>query len=156
MVDAPEAPAVYLNDAVSASCCTRIDAEDSHEVRLGVGPDVPAALLHRRDITIKPPPPPEDIGGGPGGPGTAYGPRDPAAGICTIKGTARKNRLVGTPGNDIICGFGGNDVLIGRGGNDILVGGFGNDTVKGGRGETPSTGTTVSIASSPSTERATS
>lgn len=87
------------------------------------------------DITIKPPPPPEDIGGGSGGPGTASGPREPGAAICTLKGTARANRLVGTPGNDIICGFGGNDVLIGRGGNDILVGGFGNDTLKGGRGK---------------------
>ncbi|HYM64263.1 MAG TPA: hypothetical protein VES61_06255, partial [Gaiellaceae bacterium] len=28
------------------------------------------------NITIVPPPPPEDIGGGPGGPGTASGPRD--------------------------------------------------------------------------------
>jgi len=91
-------------------------------------------LTNEWDITIAPPPPPEDIGGGPGGPGTASGPKDSAAAICTIKGTRRNNRLVGTPGTDIICGFGGNDVLIGRGGNDILVGGFGNDTVKGGLG----------------------
>jgi len=92
-------------------------------------------LTSEWDITIKPPPPPEDIGGGPGGPGTASGPRDQGASICAIKGTARNNRLVGTPGNDIICGFGGNDVIIGRGGHDILVGGFGNDTLKGGRGK---------------------
>lgn len=48
MVDAPEAPAVCLNDAVSASRRTRVDAEDSHEVRLRAGADVPAAGLNDR------------------------------------------------------------------------------------------------------------
>lgn len=54
---------------------------------------------------------------------------------CTISGTSKGERLVGTPGKDIICGFGGNDVIRGRGGNDVLFGDAGNDKVLGGRGK---------------------
>jgi Bacterial Ig domain/RTX calcium-binding nonapeptide repeat (4 copies) len=65
-----------------------------------------------------------------------------AAARCTVKGTARSERLVGTPRNDVICGAGGNDVLLGRGGNDRLDGGVGNDTLDGGAGADRLTGGT--------------
>jgi len=86
------------------------------------------------NITITPPPPPEDIGRGNAGPGSATGPNDPRADICTITGNRRNNVLNGTPGNDIICGFGGRDRINGRGGNDIIFGGPGNDVIVGGAG----------------------
>ena len=53
---------------------------------------------------------------------------------CTIKGSARADRLVGTSGPDVICGLGGNDVIAGNGGNDTLIGGAGNDRLDGGTG----------------------
>lgn len=86
------------------------------------------------NITITPPPPPEDIGRGNAGPGGATGPNDPRAEICTIKGNNKKNRLNGTPGDDIICAFGGNDWINGRGGNDIVFAGSGDDVVIGAGG----------------------
>ena len=63
------------------------------------------------------------------GPGSATGPNDPRADICTITGNRRNNVLNGTPGNDIICGFGGpgNDVIVGGAGLDSLYGNSGND-----------------------------
>jgi hypothetical protein len=51
--------------------------------------------------------------------------------IPCIQGTARRNVLVGTRGDDALCGGGGNDTLRGLGGNDRLVGGTGKDTLKG-------------------------
>lgn len=54
---------------------------------------------------------------------------------CTIKGSKKANRIVGTPGNDVICGLGGNDVIDGAGGNDVIYGGDGSDTVIGGEGD---------------------
>ncbi len=53
---------------------------------------------------------------------------------CTIEGTEGKDRLYGTPGDDVICGFGGNDKLFGFRGNDTLLGGGGNDRLYGGLG----------------------
>jgi hypothetical protein len=51
-----------------------------------------------------------------------------------IKGTARRNVLVGTRGNDVLCGRGGNDTIRGLGGNDRLIGGAGRDRLVGGSG----------------------
>ena len=48
---------------------------------------------------------------------------------CTVRGTAGRDKLVGTPQADVICGLGGRDVLIGRGGTDVLMGGEGLDEV---------------------------
>lgn len=48
-----------------------------------------------------------------------------------IYGTSSRDRLVGTPGNDLIFGFGGSDSIKGRGGDDCLVGGDGSDSLKG-------------------------
>lgn len=53
---------------------------------------------------------------------------------CTIKGTARADRLIGTSAPDVICGLGGNDVILGNGGGDTLIGGPGNDRLDGGTG----------------------
>lgn len=57
--------------------------------------------------------------------------RDPDA----IRGTARADRLVGTPGDDVIIGNGGADTIAGRGGNDVIIGGPGNDTLRGQDGD---------------------
>ena len=54
--------------------------------------------------------------------------------ICTIEGTAGRDRLTGTPGNDVICAFGGNDTVAGGGGQDVILGGPGNDSISGGAG----------------------
>ncbi len=66
-------------------------------------------------------------------------PRPPAKGLvrtrCTIRGTARNDRLVGTPGKDFICGLGGNDTIRARDGNDVVRGGAGRDRLYGGRGD---------------------
>jgi hypothetical protein len=51
-----------------------------------------------------------------------------------IRGTAGRNTLVGTRGNDALCGGGGNDTLRGLGGNDRLLGGDGKDTLRGHAG----------------------
>ena len=48
---------------------------------------------------------------------------------CTIKGTPRRDVLVGTRGDDVICGLGGDDVLVGRGGADVPIGGPGRDVL---------------------------
>ena len=51
-----------------------------------------------------------------------------------VTGTARNDRLVGTPSADVIRGLAGNDQLLGRGGADFLQGGPGRDTVDAGAG----------------------
>jgi hypothetical protein len=51
----------------------------------------------------------------------------------TFSGTARNDRLVGTPSGDLLYGRAGNDLLLGGGGNDVLYGGTGNDTLDGGK-----------------------
>lgn len=51
-----------------------------------------------------------------------------------IFGTARSERLNGTPGNDLIVAFEGGDTLQGQGGDDCLMGGPGNDKLLGGDG----------------------
>ena len=65
-------------------------------------------------------------------------PRPPAKGLvrtrCTIRGTARNDRLVGTSKKDVICGLGGNDTIRALGGNDVVRGGAGRDRLYGGRG----------------------
>ena len=65
-------------------------------------------------------------------------PTAPAKGLvrsrCTIRGTARNDRLVGTPGKDVICGLGGNDTIRALGANDVVRGGAGRDRLYGGRG----------------------
>ena len=55
--------------------------------------------------------------------------------MAKIKGTNKKNILVGTSTNDTILGLGGNDVLKGGSGNDKLDGGKGNDRLEGGKGD---------------------
>ena len=57
-----------------------------------------------------------------------------AAGARVVTGTARNDRLVGTPSADVIRGLAGNDELLGRGGADYLQGGPGRDTIDAGAG----------------------
>jgi Ca2+-binding RTX toxin-like protein len=64
------------------------------------------------------------------GPGGSLIPRR----LCTIVGTAGRDRLFGTRGNDVICGLGGNDVIRGGRGIDLIDGGNGNDRLSGGAG----------------------
>lgn len=54
---------------------------------------------------------------------------------CTITGTPRSDRLIGTSGDDVICGLGGNDRIVGGGGDDIIRGGGGGDSINGGAGD---------------------
>jgi hypothetical protein len=65
-------------------------------------------------------------------------PETPAKGLvrtrCTIRGTARNDRLVGTTKKDVICGLEGNDTVRAGGGNDVVRGGSGRDRLYGGRG----------------------
>lgn len=65
--------------------------------------------------------------------GTALA-QDRGARGCTLYGTAKSDRLVGSPGRDTICGRGGNDKILGGGGADILRGGPGKDRLLGGSG----------------------
>jgi Ca2+-binding RTX toxin-like protein len=55
--------------------------------------------------------------------------------VMPIAGSARCDRLFGTPGNDIVDGNRGNDQLCGRAGDDRLEGDRGNDALAGGRGD---------------------
>jgi RTX calcium-binding nonapeptide repeat (4 copies) len=57
-----------------------------------------------------------------------------AAGARVVTGTARNDRLVGTPSADVIRGLAGNDQLFGRGGADFIQGGPGRDTIDAGAG----------------------
>ena len=90
--------------------------------------------LHEWSFTIDAPPGPPDPDdtsvGSYGTPGQA-GRRGR---ICTIEGTGGRDRLTGTPANDIICAYGGRDVVDGRGGHDLVYGGPGADRITGGRG----------------------
>jgi RTX calcium-binding nonapeptide repeat (4 copies) len=58
--------------------------------------------------------------------------RDRTAGGCTVSGTAKADRLWGSPGRDVICGRGGGDKILGAGGSDVLRGGSGPDRLLGG------------------------
>ncbi len=49
-----------------------------------------------------------------------------------IHGTNGRDRITGTPGNDLIFGYGGNDRIDGGAGDDCIVGGLGRDTLDGG------------------------
>jgi Ca2+-binding RTX toxin-like protein len=91
--------------------------------------------LHEWSLTIAAPDTPQDAGGDTA-PGTARDPDRAGAGgdICTIDGSAGRDRLQGTAGNDIICGYGGGDVIDGAGGQDLIYGGLGNDRITGGAG----------------------
>jgi Ca2+-binding RTX toxin-like protein len=60
-------------------------------------------------------------------------PASPAVGR-QLKGTARADRIWGTPFNDFLSGLAGNDLLRGRGGDDRLYGGSGNDRLYGDAG----------------------
>src|SRR5262249_53017569 len=51
-----------------------------------------------------------------------------------IIGTDRREKPVGTKGDDVIVGKGGRDRIFGRGGDDIIFAGPGNDVVRAGRG----------------------
>lgn len=90
---------------------------------------------HEWRFSIEAPPRPPDFGDGTsvgsvGRPGQA----GRAGSICTIEGTAGRDRLRGTPGNDVICAYGGNDTILGRGGHDLVYGGPGSDRTTGGGG----------------------
>jgi Ca2+-binding RTX toxin-like protein len=56
-------------------------------------------------------------------------------GVCEIEGTSGRDRLRGTPSNDVICGFRGRDHILGLGGHDWLRGGLDADVIIGGRGD---------------------
>ncbi len=51
-----------------------------------------------------------------------------------ITGTAGRDKLNGTVGNDLIRGLSGDDKIDGRGGDDCIVGGPGNDELDGSDG----------------------
>jgi Ca2+-binding RTX toxin-like protein len=90
---------------------------------------------HEWSFTITAPPVPPELPPN-ATPGTVPDPRRAGRGgnVCTIKGSAAANRLVGTSGNDVICGYGGGDTIDGRGGHDLIYGGLGNDRITGGAG----------------------
>lgn len=76
-------------------------------------------------------PEPPGVGGGVGG---------LCAGLENVLGThivgsAKDDKLTGTPGRDVMCGNDGNDVVLGLDGNDFLVGGNGDDVVGPGAGD---------------------
>ena len=54
---------------------------------------------------------------------------------CRFRGTARADRLVGTPFKDFLHGLGGNDVLRGDAGDDLVDGGTGANRLYGGPGD---------------------
>lgn len=53
----------------------------------------------------------------------------------TIVGTAKADRITGTPGDDVIVALGGNDVVDGGDGLDVVCGDGGNDSIHSGPGE---------------------
>jgi Ca2+-binding RTX toxin-like protein len=91
--------------------------------------------LHEWEISIRAPDRPQDAGPG-ASPGGANRPAAAGVGgsICTIEGTAGRDRLRGTRGNDVICAYGGGDRIDGRGGHDLVYAGPGSDRVTGGGG----------------------
>jgi uncharacterized delta-60 repeat protein len=52
----------------------------------------------------------------------------------TITGTEQRDKLKGTPGDDVISTLGGNDKVKGGAGDDVICSGDGNDKVFGGAG----------------------
>ena len=63
------------------------------------------------------------------GPGTCRG--NPGE----IYGTEGRDRIVGSPKDDVIVALGGNDRIRGRGGQDVICGDAGDDFISGGKGE---------------------
>jgi len=55
--------------------------------------------------------------------------------LATQFGSAKADRIVGTPGADVLVGLRGQDVLRGGRGNDVLCGNAGNDRLLGGPGK---------------------
>jgi Ca2+-binding RTX toxin-like protein len=53
------------------------------------------------------------------------------SGSGTIKGTGKRDVIVGSPGDDDIDGGGGNDLICGGAGNDTIKGGGGDDEIYG-------------------------
>jgi hypothetical protein len=54
---------------------------------------------------------------------------------CTITGSGRDDRLLGTGGDDVICAGAGDDSVAGVGGDDAVFGDDGEDSLAGGRGD---------------------
>jgi Putative glucoamylase/RTX calcium-binding nonapeptide repeat (4 copies)/Protein of unknown function (DUF3131) len=54
---------------------------------------------------------------------------------CTITGSGRDDRLLGTRGDDVICAGAGDDNVAGVGGDDAVFGDDGDDSLAGGRGD---------------------
>ena len=54
---------------------------------------------------------------------------------CTISGSRRDDRLLGTAGDDVICARGGDDRIAGGGGEDAVYGDAGDDRLGGGSGD---------------------
>jgi RTX calcium-binding nonapeptide repeat (4 copies) len=76
----------------------------------------------------------------PPSPGPGPGPGPQPSGRCqgaaaTKVGTAGPDNLRGTPRRDVIVGRGGNDVIASLGGNDLVCAGAGADRVRGGGGK---------------------
>jgi hypothetical protein len=89
--------------------------------------------LHNWDISVRGPAEWRHWGRD-AGPGAAVSRNDSRTAVCTIVGSARRDRIRGTEGDDVICGLGGSDIIDGRGGNDLIYGGPGNDRITGGGG----------------------
>ncbi|MEM7116119.1 MAG: hypothetical protein AAF614_27020 [Chloroflexota bacterium] len=62
-------------------------------------------------------------------------PNDAGANYTLIMGTDRRDRITGTPGNDIIIVKGDHDTVDAKEGNDCIIGGAGNDRIYGGPGD---------------------
>lgn len=119
-VDALDAVSTLLEGATFGSDGTElIDNEPDIENPSIVIPDIPAdnALIQAIDRVLIP----LDI------PGNTLGQ--------TIKGSFRRDDLVGTDGDDQIFGLAGRDTLDGGAGDDLLKGGFGRDLLNGGAGD---------------------
>jgi hypothetical protein len=54
---------------------------------------------------------------------------------CTITGSGRDDRLLGTGGDDVICAGAGDDRVAGVGGDDAVFSDDGEDSLAGGRGD---------------------
>ncbi|MEM7115242.1 MAG: 6-bladed beta-propeller [Chloroflexota bacterium] len=62
-------------------------------------------------------------------------PNDAGLNYTLIMGTDRRDRITGTPGNDIIIVLGDHDTVDALEGNDCIIGGAGNDRIYGGPGD---------------------
>lgn len=67
-------------------------------------------------------------------PGAAAAPRCSGK-KATIVGTGKRDRIKGTPGNDVIVSLGGNDIINGKAGDDLICAGGGNDVIRGKKGD---------------------